>query len=377
MCRARPGPRCSNGGIKRHDKAVRNLDQIQQRYDRAVDDRGEERVPKRLKDQLKRAELRLNAAQNVFWATPQGQENLRENITNAEATLATYGDSAPAPRTAARAEYTRVQRALTVSQNRLREGISRRSNSYSDLAMVSNERSALRKESLNRGGEMGSNAHPLRPETAEARRETAGSLNIREWEEADVERASTWVETGANPNFVRNPRVRPFSHARDENGSRVQVGTKVEGEEPYSKVLRLNTPDGQVVEGRHDFHLTKNDAGQYVVSVRSTVAASWEDSAPIDVTQQGLGHILADGTGIGRAESKMVVGTYTSKRAAIAARTQAKRDFQADKVTALMGRDTLASRAGTPSRALQRRGIVVWHRYANTVTADPVATDND
>lgn len=369
MCRARPGPRCSPSGLDRWSKAIARYSVVHTRYAAAEAAGGT--IPRRLRQQMSKATLRKNAAGLVYWTTPNGQDQLRLNIENAESALAArFGSTSATPDTSNASdvrEYTSLTRRIITNRARLEDGIARRANSYADMYLVKDERASLREQATARGGHMGANAHPLSATQAAAMREglTARGITLRSWDESDVTRAASWVEHGSAPTrFRANESLTPAARGRAANGEMIQIGNAVQGEPAQSKALRINSPDGSVVEGRHDFHLTQNDAGQYVVSLRSHVATSWEDASPIDVTKQELGHILTN-ENVGKSDANMIVGTYSTLTAARAARTSAKRTFNAPKVTAIMGRDILTERAGSSEDTLQRRGIVVWHRYNN------------
>jgi len=369
MCRARPGPRCSPSGLDRWNKAIRRYTVVHERYAAAEAAGGT--IPRRLRQQMSKATLRKNAAGLVYWTTPTGQDQLRVNVEVAETELASRFGSSNAMPDASNAEdhrdYVRLTNRVRTNRTRLEEGVARRANSYADMYLVKDERSILREQATARGGHMSANAHPLSSSQAAAMREglTARGVTLRSWDNADVARASSWVEHGSAPlRYRAAPEAVPAVRGRNANGEMIQIGSAVEGEPAQSKMLRVNSPDGSVVEGRHDFHLTKNSSEQYVVSLRSHVATSWEDASPIDVTKQELGHIMTNTT-VGTSDSNMIVGTYSTLTAARAARTSAKRSFSAPKVTAIMGRDVLTERAEGSENSLQRRGIVVWHRYNN------------
>lgn len=367
MCRERPGPRCSNGGSKRFNKAKRHHDAVRERY-LAAEERGH--VPSRLSKQMSKARLRLSAAERVYDQTPDGQQRLRERIEATRLDIESrFGGVVPAAGTEARDQYNVSNRHREALTKRLEDGISGREGSYKDLSLVKGERSRLRRQALARGGEMGPNGHPLSQDMQAVYRGEAEGMRLRRWNKEDVTRAASWIEHGANPAYHRNANLRPFERARDDEGYMVELGAKVDGEEPFSKRVRLNTPDGQVVEGRHDVFLTKNEEGKYVVSLRSTVASSWEDASPIDVTKQDLGHILKERALISRADHKSVVGTFTSKAEAKRAVTRVKREFDYAGTTARMGRDALVTRVARRNSELQRRGIVIWHRFQNPAYA--------
>lgn len=366
MCRHRPGPRCSYEGVKRFQKAVGHFNHIKTLYD-AEAERREGTVSPRRRAQLSNASRRLDAARRVYYATPGGQTALRQEIARVEGEL--EGVPVPTPGTPAADAHSKKTRALATMKTRLTQGVERRRKSYADLSLVGNERRVIRDESRNRGGEMGFHAHPMARSSREAHMATAAdpqSITLREWSDADVANATSWVESGADPGWRKNPRLAPPRRVGDVT----DIGDAVEGEEPQVKYVRVNSPDGQVIEGRHSFHLTKNSEGKYVVSLRSTVSSSWEDASPIDKTTQELGHVLKNRE-IGHTEGATVVGTFTSKTEARHKLADAKRNLDYAGTTAKQGRALLVRRAARAGSSLQRRGIVVWHRYASEWTRQP------
>lgn len=374
MCRERPGPRCSDGGWKRYQKAKTNFELVNASYQSSLEQHSgdTERVPRRLRAKMSRASNRLNAAQQVYWATPHGQDELRERQGRYQAQLDSNFPSG-APEDESTSEYLRwknLDSSVRRTEKRINEGIERRRGSYSDLKLVKGERRVLREQATARGGHLGRNAHPLSEANATSMREQldAHGVSLREWNEDDVSRASSWVEHGSDASFRANTTVRPFQQGRDEDGNRVQLGRVLDDVKPVSRTIRVNSPDGQVVEARHDIFLTKNDNGQYIVSVRSRAVSSWEDASPIDNTKQDLGHLLTDRR-LSHVESKHVYSVSTSKAEAKRSMTQAKRSHRSAQVTALMGRDILTARAARRSTSLQRRGIVIWHRFQNPAYA--------
>lgn len=374
MCRARPGPRCSYDAGKRHLKAVNNHNWLTQKVEWYVDQG--RTPPKRLRVRYNLGVRRLEAAQRVWWSTPRGQEELKENIEQITETLeAQYPHGAPdVLESDAFSEYSVLiaeQERFTLAKE---EGRTHRINSLADMKLSSaDERRSLRQQTTARGGRISANAHPVSAEVAAGIAEglEVESLRLRAWNEHDVARASSWVEQGADPGLVDNNRLRPVRTVRDEEGSLIPVGDKVEGISPRSRLIRLNTPDGQVVEGRHDFHLTKNSRNEYVVTVRSMVGSSWEDASPIDVTRQQVGHIISDSSRH-MSQHKQFVGKSTSLEEAKEIFNNAQSEFDAAKVTAIIGRDRVVHSARRSNDTLQRRGINVWHRYAPDTSAQGI-----
>lgn len=371
MCRERPGPRCSDTGERRFNRALTHFTAVSQRYEAALlrADGDPSRVRARLRKQMSKAQNRLNAAQQVYWATPRGQALLRERVESYQDRLDTQFPSGEpdSSNRVAHLRWSNLNNSIVRDTNRIDEGIARRASGYADLHMVKGERRVLRQQATVRGGHLGPNAHPLTPERAAALREslTASGVKLREWGVDEVARAGNWVEHGSDTGFVEHATARTFRVGRDEEGNRIEVGNKVPGVAPLSRLMRVNSPDGQVVEGRHEVFVTQNQSGKYVVSVRSRAVASWEDAAPIDQTKQDLGHLISSTAPSRAVESKHIHAVSDTLEGAIAKRDEAVRIHRSAQVTAAMGRDSLVSRAGRRSLPLQRRGIVVWHRYVD------------
>lgn len=378
MCRARPGPRCSYDARKRQAKAEHNFAILEDM--RRTAESGGRQLTKRRRLRYELAVRRLEASQRVFWSTPEGQRSLEEQIGSAKEVLTNeFNNRRPRRSNPRHSEYLELQSVVERNGIAKEEALTHRQNSLRDMQLVRpEERRSLRQQATARGGKIGSNAHPISEVSAQRMRDMgeveSSRLSLREWNADDVARASSWVEHGGDPGFVENPRLRPVKSVRDNDGQMIDVGSKIEDYTPQSRLIRLNTPDGQVVEGRHDVHLTKNDAGDYVVTIKSTVGSSWEDASPIDVTRQQVGHIISDTT-LATTKSKQLVGKTRNKAEALRIARHAMRDFDAPRVTALMGRDRVVNAGKRNGTSLQRRGINVWHRYAPDASDTGVDTD--
>lgn len=359
MCRARPGPRCSDTGTTRYNTAIERVKYLKRCAEREAEAHPQGALSARRKLQLANSERRLEAARRVFFATPAGQKHLDDRIEATELELDNLPESDDL-----RSDDARKRVKLTALLDNLKEekhlGVTRRSNSYADLHMVGDERRRLRDESRERGGQMNKRGHPYANPTGA--HGTPRTLQMKTWELEDVTRANSWVESGANPGWVENSAARVPS---------VVEGISIGSERvvpSQSRVIRLNLPDGQVVEARYDFHVTKNEDGRFIVSSKRTVSSSWEDAAPIDVTTQNLGHILTARSGVSRRQTKAVVGSYDTKEKALFALNEAKQDtdlFYAQD-TAITARESLVARARNTTSELQQRKLPVWFRYQHS-----------
>lgn len=362
MCRKRPGPRCSCEGTKRYNAAVKRYERVEKLYlaDQAAHPEG--KVGKRRALQFENARRRLDAAKRVYYATPAGQKDLHNQKRVLESSLDLIPENSDYRSQAYRDRFKIKAKMQALEDARL-EGVKRRSLSWEDYHLAQNERTAIRDEARERGGMMARNAHPMRKENiiTPAKGRDSG-LSLRSWGANDVKNARSWIEAGANPGFEERATVRP---PKTVDG--IEVGTE-RVVPSISRPMRMNTPDGQVVESRADIHFTKNAAGKYVVTTRYTVASTWEDSAPIDVTTQELGHILTGETGVSKRYQVTAKEFNTKKEAEkgfAAARKRVNSDAPAK--VAVMARESLVSRLNKGGDVpLQQRNIPVWFRYAAT-----------
>lgn len=376
MCRARPGPRCSNSARIRRDRARKALQRVQMqaaqyRRDNPTDDGSPVELPDKLATKMENAELRMEQANRVWYATPKGQEELAHKIAGLERELAKMPteDEISSPREK-KIRQEQVAR-IAASKKMLEQGVERRMNSYADLHDFIEERPKTRQEAINRGADL----TPRAQKNLGDKDYTTGepqSLKLEPYTPEQLERASSWVETGADSGWHKGGTFKP---PRSING--VELGEKAD--EPVSRVVRLSTPDGAVVEARHDVHVTKTKDGTYIVSRRATTAASFEDASPIDKNTQPLGHLLKNTHGIDRTE---ILGEYKSLHAARVRRgmivnnssnlpDSEKVDFVAH--SAEDGRDLMISRFGNKNKKddVMNRGFVVErHRYETTLDED-------
>lgn len=361
MCRARPGPRCSHGGELRFSRAMKHLKAMLTAHEAegSLNDGKVAPERQRITDNALR---RLKAAEKVFFATPRGQKSLEENENTFTYMLSNMDRGTRFSR--ARREYNSVERQLKQARQTRLEGIQSRKDQYADLHLVkgdvhpgfaqSGERRQARDEVRARGGAISRLAQPMTQSDMDATlaADPAGALEVKEWPEEVYDRAKNWVEKGTNTGWGENAQVRP----KPEYGERVAPSV--------SRLVRLNTPDGQVVEGRADIHVTKNAAGKFVVSERLVVASSWEDASPIDVTTQDIGHIITARVGVNRRAGDKATEFRTQAEAeSYARRTRNGLNQRFVKDVARQGREAFVGRAHRAHEALQKRGFAVWPRY--------------
>lgn len=353
MCRKRPGPRCSHSGNIRLERAVKNLDESQARYDM---EKKQGKVSPRTQKRLNNARRRHDAAQKVWHATPKGQESIQVEIDKLEHKIALAKEPVGPAGSAAVRELNRDKRTLASQKKQLTEGIESRKNQYSDYHMVGEERKLTRRYVQAQGGGVNKRAQPSAQSDMDEvlAKERGTALNIQQWpDEVFEERSNTWVEKGSKTSWENNINVRPPKGAEGEKVA-----------DPASKSVRLNTPDGQIVEGRSDIHITKNKKGEYVVSERLTVASTWEDASPIDVTTQEVGHVIASKRGINRNIQAQIT-KFKTKEEATKHAEKMKRSVNQTMVkdVAKLGREAFVGRAQRSHVKLMNRGFKVWPRY--------------
>ena len=361
MCRARPGPRCSHGGELRFNRAIKHLKAMLTAHEAegSLNDGKVAPERQRITDNAMR---RLKAAEKVFFATPRGQKSLEENENTLTYMLSNMERGTRFSR--ARREYNSVERQLKQARQTRLDGVQSRKDQYADLHLVkgdvhpgfaqSGERRQARDEVRARGGAISRLAQPMSQSDMDATlaADPAGALEVKEWPEETYDRAKNWVEKGTNTGWGENALVRP----KPEYGDRVAPSV--------SRLVRLNTPDGQVVEGRADIHVTKNSDGKFVVSERLVVASSWEDASPIDVTTQDIGHIITARVGVNRRAGDKATEFRTQAEAeSYARRTRNGLNQRFVKDVARQGREAFVGRAHRAHEALQKRGFAVWPRY--------------
>lgn len=351
MCRPRTGPRCSNSGRIRRDRADKHLDKIQARHDL---EKANGNVSARTEKQLRNARRRKDAALRVWEATPKGHEEIQTNIDQLEHKLTVIPRGKPG--TAERRVFNKTTRDLASAKKRLSDGVKSRKDQYAGYHMTESERRILREYAIAQGAHINKQAQPAnhaRMDDALAASK-AEALELSQWNSDFYDNyANSWVEKGTKTSWTENNRAQP---PKDAKGTRVVPSS--------SKAVRLNLPDGQVVEGRADVHVTKNTNNEYVVSERLTVASSWEDAAPIDVTTQEVGHIIASKRGINR-KAQTAITKFSSRDEAVAHAEKLKRGTNQTLVkdTARLGREGFLGRAKIMANPIMHRGFVEKRRY--------------
>lgn len=367
MCRARPGPRCSNSGRKRHAAARKNLQKAQAKADAFASD--DKPMPERVASNLHNAQLRMEQANRVFYATPAGQEQLAAEIKELQNSLPKRKPS-PSKKGALK-KWRNTQSNIERKNNLLKEGIARRSDSYKDYHEFIEERPTLRQEAINRGAELSPRAQRNKSGIDYTTGDPA-KVKLDSFTDEQLDRAYTWVETGADGEWDTNDTARSPKKIDGENIGKMAA-------DPISKMTRLSMPDGSVTEGRHDLHITENDEGKFVVSLRTTVATSFEDASPVDKNTQELGHLLSKTRG---KDVTVKLGEFNSLHAAKTRRgmiANGSKNLPDDErvnfpgTIADIGRSLTIARFGSTSKAAMNQGnpqnrgwVVKQHRYQET-----------
>lgn len=367
MCRARPGPRCSNSGRKRYEAAKKNLQKAQARAGAFEAD--DKLIPEKVASNLRNAELRMEQANRVFYATPAGQEQIAREIKELQDSLPKRKPS-PSKKGALK-KWNATQENIDMKNKLLKQGIARRGDSYKDYHEFIDERPTLRQEAINRGAEFSPRAQRNKSGIDYTTGDPA-KVKLDELTDEQLQRANTWVETGADGKWDEYDKIRPPEEIDGE-----KIGEKAA--DSISKMTRLSMPDGSVVEGRHDLHITQNEDGKYVVSMRTTVAASFEDASPVDKNTQELGHLLSKTRG---KDVTVKLGEFDSLHAAKTRRgmiaNNAKNLPDDERINfpgtiANIGRSLTIARFGSTKKNAMNRGnpqnrgwVVNQHRYQET-----------
>lgn len=361
MCRARPGPRCSNSGAIRNDRAEAHFADQQDKYNAEATANGGTVTPQR-QQAFDNAQLRLAAAQRVWHATPKGMASIQDQIDVEEHRLTNLPRGTQYSN--ARKEHNKTKRVIVQLKKQHAESVQFRKDSYADLHLVkgdvkpkmatSSERRQTRDESRVRGGDISKNAQPLLQDTWDAQiaENQSAALSLGKWAEDDYARVGHWVEKGTDTGWKTNARLRPAPGLGESQGPAV------------TRMVRENLPDGQVVEGRADIHLTKK-SNKFIVSSTLTVAGSFEDASPVDITTQPLGHLIAGKRGLNRKlirDTKEFNSKAEAEKFIKSNRNSLNQTFHKD--VAKVGRDGLIGRAEKAHNSLQNRGFPVWPRYA-------------
>lgn len=350
MCRARPGPRCSDTGSRRMHAASNHYAAMVAR-DGTIEAAGR-RPTARQRRSTANALKRVEAAKRVYYATPAGQKSLRESIESDYNHLNTLDFGTPA--STERDAFERALRRVERREQALEEGAERRKNSYRDLSLVKEERSQIREVNRARGGTMGPNGHPTSRQLSDAEKQDKNrALSFKPWDDEQVARAESWVETGTETQWQENDATKPPVSIR---GSETEIGTE-KAVPSSSKAFRMNCPDGNIVEARFDTHITKNSDGKFVVTTRQSVASSWEDASGIDQTTSQLGRLMGTDAEGSRSRTNLV-GAYDSLEAAQAAATteQGRISETGYASAAKTGRNMFINKARRTALPLQNSG---------------------
>ncbi len=299
MCRHRPGPRCSNAGRIRYSKALENYLRRKKQFINEVKSSKTQKPGYRINRQFRTAEQRLIAAERVFDSTNLGQKEIEQLIKKKTRKIKQIQDKPYLSRTQEEQKKLIVNREISRRLGyRLEKGKSRRTESNQDLQEFGSMRRYLRDISRMAGGEQGARGKYVNDVNELARLiayTQSTSVQERVKYKADdfytpvdkekAKRAKTWVE--GTSIFINNKNVRPPKSIAGKSISQQKV------KDSKSCFTRMNMPDGTVVEGRKDIHLT-GDENSYYVTMRLSSVSSWEDVSPIDVTQQPMGHLFKD-----------------------------------------------------------------------------------
>lgn len=287
MCKAKDeGPRCSNGGRVRYDRAVRYQSKIQAKVDAEMERRGE--LSPHTQWQAENAERRMYQAAVVRNATPAGWGQLEAERDIEERRLVNIKKKGTAPGTPGRTKRIASERKLARLNNLIEKGKRDREIMRMNKAILEpGEKRDIRDKMMAQGAEINVRAQRATAKTAANQKDASKDkpLELKSWSREDVsELAPHWVEDRTRTGWTANPA--PRSKTKGERFAPTE-----------SNALRMNTPDGMVSEVRVDIHSVKTAGGKYVIEVRRASSATNLQSSPYDTTGGKLGSILGSGKG--------------------------------------------------------------------------------
>lgn len=351
MCRAKAeGPRCSYGGEVRVNRAEKYEAKINQKAAQEMASKG--KLSSHTEWQLRNVTRRNIAARNVYYATPRGQNSLRDEIAIEEQRIA----SNPLKTSKDKAEANASKRNIKNLSATLDRGIRNRKMMYRCEKLAGAEKRQIREKSMAQGGNTNVRAQKAYKNEVDAIKnlDEDTALSLQEWKEEDIkEDASLW--TKERTGWEANDKTKPPANVEVTNakGVKTKVDTSGEAVVPSrSNIITMATPDGSYAEARYDIHVRKNKKGQYVVSQRYIAASDWRDIGPMDeppadTVEQKAGHLLASKKGRVSRRDKVSAEVFTSKAKAIEFATKAKRSIsqKASVNLALDSRTALINRA--------------------------------
>ncbi len=351
MCRAKAeGPRCSYGGEVRVKRAEKYEAQITKKADNEMASKG--KLSPHTEWQLRNVTRRNVAARNVYYATPRGQNALRDEVAIEEQRIA----SNPLKTAKDKTEANASKRNIKIMSTTLDRGIRNRKMMYRCDKLAGSEKRLIREKSMAQGGNTNIRAQKAYGTEIDAVKnlDEDTALALSEWKAEDIkDDVSLW--TKERTGWEQNDNTKPPTNVEVENakGEKSKVDTDGEIVAPSrSNIITMATPDGSYAEARYDIHVRKNAKGQYVVSQRYIAASDWRDIGPMDeppadTVEQKAGHLLASKKGRVSRRDKVSADVFTSKAKALAFATKAQRSIsqKASLNLALDSRTALINRA--------------------------------
>lgn len=367
MCRARLGPRCSGDALKRIDKAVENFQRIEELVHEARRSRTyDESWKRRYQDSI----YRLRQAEQVWNTSKRGLDELGLQVEEARQLWESVKDSEDF----SALDKREIRKTYVALRDTLRYSTHLRAEGLKQSRLDKGQRSELRLETVRRGGEQSFTGRPLRPETAAARREELGSpsgIRLSQYDPEERVFHPSWQDASVNgQNNYRVPQRHPvFPHNTIiSRGDGTRLNPRAfEAEFTHTKLNRINSPDGNLIEYQHTYSVVKTEDGKYALIELLRTDSSWEDVSPGDTTQQPLGHLLE---GSRTKPQITLLGEYETADLAKARVKSHKRVSDVEERAVRMGRAQLMARFANPTRETQRRGNLSYGRHDSTAQTE-------
>lgn len=341
MCRAKgEGPRCSNGGDIRINRANKYSEKINKKVEAELE-RNDGKLSKRTEWQQRNAERRMIAAKNVSYATPRGVQRLQDKKDIEEQRISNLPENTPQEKAEKRACGREIKR-LDATMER---GVANRKMMYHNMRLVGDEKRETREKAMAQGSNTNHQAQKATPEQVDQamKNNPDHALSLRSWDRDDVKDvAHLW--TKERTGWSANENTRPPKGGEGD----VVVPSR-------SNSISMMTADGSYAEARYDIHVRKNKKGKFVVSQRYIGATDWRDGGPMDeppadTPEQRVGHLLASKKGRINRRDDTSINEFKSQKEATAFATKAQRSISQKASTrlALDSREAFVNRAAKP-----------------------------
>lgn len=316
MCRSKSrgsGRRCSHGAFLRFKRAVERNKEIQKEVNDHKDRFGDKPLPKRLAIQSLKMRERMHQATKIYYSSHAGRQDLQNQynnlVTEADRVKRNKkkGSSKTADKIMKRAKsiqreldkHTKIAQTQTKSTKILESKVTYADGTeVVDVSLSPNgtknrvldEKMAITMMRHFSGDPVNMQAQKASPEYAEDHKDLSKVKNLV---------IPSWRDGGEKESFVRE-NARDWVDGEtgwDKSNARPNIKGGTGVGEPQTKFMRINSPDGTIVETKLDAQVIKTKDG-YVPVVKKTVAVAFMNTSPIDKTGMKRGVLMNKNVGV-------------------------------------------------------------------------------